>query len=157
MCATEAPGRPQPDINIDAIGVGTSPYDALIANDFVVNAINNGEGADPEARDKSGRLGFANIRAQYLWAFREMLDPANGHDIALPPDPELLTDLTSYRWKLTVRGIQAELKAETSKRIGRSPDRGDAIINAAILRAPIEKIGKPAVAGKRHTSNFKMI
>lgn len=34
------------------------------------------------------------------------------------------------RWKLTPRGIQVELKEETRKRLGRSPDRGDAVVLA---------------------------
>jgi len=41
-----------------------------------------------------------------------------------------LADLAAPRWKLTPRGIQVELKEETRKRLGRSPDRADAVILA---------------------------
>ena len=34
------------------------------------------------------------------------------------------------RWKLTARGIQVEEKREINKRLGRSPDRGEAAIYA---------------------------
>jgi hypothetical protein len=52
------------------------------------------------ASDKSGRLGFVNLRAEIMWKFREALDPATGQDIALPDDRELLADLTAPRWEL---------------------------------------------------------
>lgn len=152
-----SPNRPQPDINIDAIGVGTSPYDWLLAKGLIVTAINNGEAADPEATDKSKKLHFVNRRAQNMWKFREMLDPTSGHGVMLPPDPELLADLTAARWTLTVRGIQIELKKETAKRIGRSPDKGDAVINASVLKPPQPRAGKPAVAGQRATSKFRPV
>lgn len=49
---------------------------------------------------------------------------------ALPPDQELLSDLTSARWKYTASGILLEEKEETIKRIGRSPDAGEAVVLA---------------------------
>ena len=59
---------------------------------------------------------------------REELDPEQegGSAIQLPPDNELKADLASARWKLTLQGILIEDKAEIRKRIGRSPDKGDA-------------------------------
>jgi hypothetical protein len=42
----------------------------------------------------------------------------------------LLADLCAPRWKLTPQGIRVELKEETRKRLGRSPDRADAVILA---------------------------
>jgi len=53
-----------------------------------------------------------------------------GEGIALPPDPELVSDLCAPRWKLTARGIQVESKDEIIKRLGRSPDCGDAVVMA---------------------------
>jgi hypothetical protein len=72
---------------------------------------------------------------------RELLDPANGHEIALPPDPELKSDLCSARWEMSPRGIKIEPKycnnPQSSSnnccirhRIGRSPDVGEACIYA---------------------------
>jgi hypothetical protein len=71
-----------------------------------------------------------NKRAETWWKFREALDPAYGNGLALPPDPQLRADLTSPTWKLTPRGIQIESKDEIRKRLGRSPDRGDAVVLA---------------------------
>ena len=64
---------------------------------------------------------------------REALDPAYGVDIALPPDPALQSDLTAPTY--TVRPgeppkIYVESKTDIVKRLGRSPDRGDAVVYA---------------------------
>lgn len=83
------------------------------------------------ARDRSGRLGFVNKRAQWAWQFREWLDPGSGLDLALPPDPQMRSDLCAMRWKMTPRGIQIEAKEDLKKRLGRSPDRGEAVIYCA--------------------------
>ena len=83
-----------------------------------------------EARDTTGALGFANKRAEMWWRMREALDPARGKDICLPPDVRLRADLTAPRWKLASRGIQVEEKRESIKRLGRSPDRGEAAVYA---------------------------
>jgi hypothetical protein len=42
----------------------------------------------------------------------------------------LLVDLCAPQWKLAVRGIQIESKEDLIKRIGRSPDKGDAVVYA---------------------------
>lgn len=122
-------GNTETRINIDVIGVGSSPYDWTLAvhkNTYGMNA-----SCKSEARDKSKQLGFVNKRAEWHWKFREALDPLNGQDIALPADDrELAVDLCSPRWKLTPRGIQVESKDEIKERIGRSPDKGDAVIYA---------------------------
>lgn len=86
------------------------------------------------ARTADNQLAFVNKRAEVHWRMREALDPdqPHGSPIALPPDPQVLADLTAPRWKLTPRGIQVEDKEELRKahRLGRSPDKGDAIIMA---------------------------
>ena len=87
-----------------------------------------------EAKDMAGVLGFVNQRAEWWWRTREALDPKSGQELALPPDSELRADLCAPRWKLTVRGIQIEAKDEIIKRIGRSPDRGDALVYAHAIK-----------------------
>ncbi|NJN87932.1 MAG: hypothetical protein HC881_18595 [Leptolyngbyaceae cyanobacterium SL_7_1] len=84
-------------------------------------------------RDRSGQLGFANKRAESYWRLRELLDPAYGATLALPPDPKVLADLTAPRWKLTLQGILLESKDDIRGRLGRSPDLGDAIVMACNL------------------------
>ena len=77
-----------------------------------------------------GIMRFYNLRSQLWWQMREMLDPESGLDIALPPDTELLKDLTAPLWSFKGKEIQIEVKELTKKRIGRSPDRADAVILA---------------------------
>lgn len=93
-------------------------------------------------RTKDRQLGFANRRAQALWQFREALDPdqPGGSDIALPPDPELRSDLAAPTYEVGQRGILIESKEDIRKRLGRSTGKGDAVVmawaegNAAIRR-----------------------
>ena len=69
---------------------------------------------------------------------REDLDPDTGQDLSIPPNRSLLADLCSVRWKLAPNGIQVESKGTNKedeqwsvrKRLGRSPDEGDALVYA---------------------------
>jgi len=105
--------------------------DALIAmkdNGIIVSAF---MGLHPSsARTRDGKLKIFNKRAEVAWKFREELDPSQegGSAIALPPDPELKSDLTSYRWFLSPQGIKLEDKELQKERLGRSPDKGDAVL-----------------------------
>lgn len=116
-------------IGVDVIGIGASVYDSLMDQKAVVQAINFGASAN-NVRDRSGRLKFRNLRAAAYWKFREALDPEHGEQVALPPDPELLADLCAPRYALKPSGLQLEEKEEIKERIGRSPDRGDAVVLA---------------------------
>jgi len=81
-------------------------------------------------RTADGRLGFTNVRSRSYWRFREALDPSQpgGARIMLPPDSVLLADLCAPRYRITSSGIEAESKKDVVKRLGRSPDRGDAAV-----------------------------
>lgn len=107
-------------MHIDVIGVGASPYDFLNSNRQHVIGVNVSEKAT--ATDISGRLRFKNQRSQYCWKLREALDPANNTGIALPPEPELLADLTAPKWKVQAATIYVESREDIIKRLGRSPD-----------------------------------
>jgi hypothetical protein len=115
-------------LNVDVVGVGGSPYDALKPMYRKVIAVNGAEASD--YRDKSGKLKMVNVRAEMYWKMRDALDPNGGDDLALPPDPELLADLCSARYHLTARGVGLEEKEAIKQRIGRSPDVGEAVIMA---------------------------
>lgn len=121
-------------VMIDVVGVGGSPYDHLVEDGVAVTGINAAAGT--QERDRSGLLGFANMRALMWWRMREALDPEHGQDLALPTDSELLADLVAPRWKRTARGIQVESKEDVIARLGRSPDAADAVI-LALMPPPI--------------------
>jgi hypothetical protein len=69
---------------------------------------------------------------------RELLDPAFGSTVALPPDDLLTGDLTApRRGKMTSGGkLTVESKLDIRKRLGRSTDDGDAVVMAFFPQRP---------------------
>ena len=122
--------RDDAPVMIDVIGVGSSPYDKLKELGIQILGVNVAEKAT--GRDRSGRLGFFNLRSELWWKFRELLDPAYDTGVALPPDPELLKELCAPKWELSGMSIKVESRDDIVKRIGRSPDLASAFILAAI-------------------------
>lgn len=115
-------------VHIDATGVGTAPADLARGEGLRINPVIFA--AATNARDRAGMLRMRNWRAWLWWNMRDVLDPDRGDDVAIPYDQELLADLTAPRWKMTASGVQIEDKDEIIKRIGRSPDSGEAVILA---------------------------
>ena len=127
---------------VDLIGIGASVFDHLKGNGVNTVGVNSAEAS--HARDKSGKLGFANKRSELWWRMREALEPDGLHAAALPPDARLLADLAAPRWRLTTRGVQVESKPDIAKRLGRSTDRGDAVVYALCeSRRRSERSGPP--------------
>jgi hypothetical protein len=89
---------------------------------------------DSVRRTRDNQLRFCNVRTEAYWRFREAIDPSNvgGATLALPDDKELLADLTAptFETKSGKGGmvIHLEPKEKLVKRIGRSPDKGDAVV-----------------------------
>lgn len=132
---------------VDVIGIGSSVYDSLKANDIETTPVNFSDRCD--LTDRSGRLKLRNIRAACYWKLREALDPDFGEEIALPPSESLKADLCAPTFSVTTQGIQIESKDEIKKRIGRSPDEGDAV---ALTFYPIAKQTRfGSVSGKLRT------
>ena len=91
------------------------------------------DGSKPStAKAAGGRLGFFNKRAEAWWRFREALDPGQegGSPIALPPDQGMVADLVAPRFEITTRGVKIEAKDDIKARLGRSTDKGDAVVMA---------------------------
>jgi hypothetical protein len=112
-------------------GYGGAAFEWLKANQIEVKGYKGAE-AGP-GRTAEGQLKFANRRSRAYWRFREALYPGQlgGSPIALPAnDPELVADLTAPTFKVGPQGIQIEPKDQLIKRLGRSPDRGDAVVMA---------------------------
>lgn len=119
--AASRDGAPQ---HIDIIGVGSSPYDFLMAANQPVYGINMSDVAT--GFDKSGRLRFKNMRSMMWWKMREALDPTNNTGICLPPSKQLRNDLVTPIWKLQGAIIYVEGREDIVKRLGRSADYGTA-------------------------------
>jgi hypothetical protein len=83
-------------------------------------------------KDRNGQLKFKNKRAEAWWRFREALDPEQegGSAIGLPPDATIKADLAAPTFEVRSGEIVIEPKEAIKKRLGRSPDDGDAIVMA---------------------------
>lgn len=117
-------------VNVDVIGVGAAVVDLCRQASLPAVPINFGAGT--KRRDRTNLLRFVNARAFAYWSLREALDPEKGDNVMLPPDSELKADLCAARWAMQVNGIKIEDKDDIQKRLGRSPDCGDAVVLAAM-------------------------
>lgn len=114
-------------VGVDVIGIGASVYDHLKPVDRMeVYPINVGESSND--RDKTRRYEFANLKSEIYWKFREALDPTSGEDIVLPVGRELRADLRAVRYQIVSGKIKVEPKEKTKERLGRSPDKGEAVL-----------------------------
>ena len=92
---------------------------------------------------------FADLRSQMHWRMREDL---RKETVDLVYDEELFSDLTTPTFK-TVNGvIKVESKEEIKKRLGRSPNKGDAVIywNWVRRRTPVRT---PRASEQKRSSN----
>jgi hypothetical protein len=112
---------------VDVIGIGAGVLDRLREQGAKAVGFNASSGT--KRRDASNELGYINLRAAAHWSLREQLDLSTDPDVCLPPDDQLLGDLTAPKWRIMSGGkIQVESKDDIRKRIGRSPDDGDAVV-----------------------------
>ena len=107
-------------------GYGGAVTLRLKDNEIPFIGFNGAHGTGEKTKDR--QLSFANKRALALWRLREALDPdqEGGSQIALPPDPELRSDLSAPTYEVTQRGILIESKEKLRERLGRSTGKGDA-------------------------------
>ena len=126
---------------VDATGMGWGVVDGLTRKQIDVLGVNFGAKATDERR-------FANRRAELWWTLREWLRLGRG---ALPLDDSLLRDLLAPTYKFGKTGERFELegKDEMRKRLGRSPDLGDAVALCLVgyesaSARPFEVTGRPA-------------
>lgn len=111
-------------------GYGGSVTMRLKDNGVTPIAYNASSSSSVKTRDR--HLTFANKRAEVWWRFREALDPdqEGGSLVALPPSPEVRSDLAAPTYKPTQHGILVESKDDLRKRLGRSTGKGDVIVMA---------------------------
>jgi len=113
--------------NIDTIGEGAGVYSRCREQDLNVVSAKFSKSAKG-LKDYSDQRTFANMRAYCYWAIRDALNPEYEENLALPPDDELTEELHEVKWSLRSNGdIIIEPKEDIKKRIGRSPDKGDAL------------------------------
>ncbi len=117
-------------IAIDDTGVGGGVVDVLRGNGWGVNGVNFGE--SPE-RDEAT---CANRRTELWVAVKEWIRKEAGlADLTPAIHEELRADLTTVKYSFRPDGRRIlEPKEEIRKRIGRSPDYGDALALALAFR-----------------------
>ncbi|HZW38545.1 MAG TPA: hypothetical protein VFF33_04520 [Ignavibacteriaceae bacterium] len=108
-------------VGVDGIGVGAGTINAL--KEINIKVVNILSASSPVKINSAEN--FINLRSQMYWQLREDLRLKR---IIIPNDNELITDLTSIKWFLRNGKIAIEPKEEIKKRIGRSTNKGDAVV-----------------------------
>ena len=107
-------------IVVDDAGLGGGLTDILRKEKLNVEAFNGAESAIRDAQ-------FANLRAESYWVLAEHL---RYRDVALPDDRKLKDELAALRYSYQRGRILLEPKEAARQRLGRSPDRADAVCYA---------------------------
>ena len=116
------------NIGVDTIGVGVGTYNEFKRLGWYVTSIQS----SAKQVETGGEERFLNLRAQMWWKTRTDLEEGT---IAMPEDEELEEDLTVVRWTTKGGKIKVESKDDLKKRLGRSPDKGDAFVYWNWVRA----------------------
>lgn len=142
---------------VDSMGVGGGVVDRL--RELAVPVLAYTGAAKTPSRSRDGEWGFTNTRGAAYWHVRELLDPAFDATLMLPPDDLLIADLTTPTWDVTT-GVPPKIKVENKDdviaRLGRSPDRGDAVVMAlwaeqlaaSSVQAPIDRVPNSKAASR---------
>jgi len=113
---------------VDSIGIGAGTFKTIDRHKSI-RAVPFVASAKTNRKDTSGEIGFNNKRSAAWWNLRELLHPEDGEPVSLPDEPELLGDLTAPRWREVAGAkIQIESKDDIRRRLGRSTDVGDAVV-----------------------------
>ena len=127
--------HPRMIVSIDTIGEGAGVFSRCIEIDdkrYIISC-KYSEGAkqfDRDLSDITGQYKFVNMRAYLFWCVRDWLNPKNETGAMLPPDSQLAEEATEIRWSFRSDGkIIIEPKEDIKKRLGRSPDKFDALAN----------------------------
>jgi hypothetical protein len=129
LCEHRAARYVRPSIVVDGIGIGAGVVDQLRTRGLDVVPFIASQAT--KRRDSTGTQGFSNLRSAAWWHLRELLDPAMDARLALPPDDDLTADLVTPRFEPVTGGkIKVESKDDIRKRLGRSTDYGDAVVQA---------------------------
>jgi len=136
-------------VGVDGVGVGAGTVNALRECGY---AVKNLGGADTPV-EQGTEEEFNNLRSQMYWQLRE--DLRNGV-ITLPNDEELFADLITPKWFTRNGKIVVESKEEIKKRLGHSPNKGDAVVYWNWVRHT-SKGGKIMVSTRRRRETAELL
>lgn len=136
---------PAKRMGVDAIGMGAGVVDRLREQGIRVNPVKVSEGQKNRWKGLVGReAAFKNHRAELHWVVRRLLQEKA---LSIPKRfRQVWADLTVATYTFDGQGrIQIERKDEIKKRIGRSPDAGDAVMlafsaNRTSIRGGLEMV-----------------
>lgn len=114
--------RPIGTLIVDVNGLGQGVGDRLREEGFrVVHFKAQGKAPPPKNRHA---ITFGNLRSASFWRLRELMDST----LTLPRDPKLDAELAVTQYDTGSSGnIYVKPKAEIKEKLGRSPDRADAV------------------------------
>lgn len=140
---------------VDVVGLGAGVYDRL--REMHARPVAFTGSGRANGRDRSGKFGFTNVRSAAYWHIRELLDLEYEPTLALPPDDLMISDLTTPTWSVTSGlppKIQVETKDKVVDRLGRSPDRGDAVVMSVWAERNAGKATHTEPVGTMPTTGF---
>ncbi|MCI0564018.1 MAG: hypothetical protein MN733_36545, partial [Nitrososphaera sp.] len=120
-------------VGVDAVGVGAGTVNELQRLGHNVIALISSEKPediyDGAVDDKGVKLveRFDNLRSQMWWTLRQDLEKRTA-DLCFPQDDELFEDLITPQWMSRNGKIIVQSKEEIRKKLGRSPNKGDAVV-----------------------------
>ena len=110
-------------ILVDEVGLGAGIVDRLREKGYHTRGYNGGQFTGHSDRDR-----FLNERAMSHFRLRDLLEDGK---VALPPDEALFDELLAVNWFPTSGDrVQMEQKSKLKDRLGKSPDRGDCVVQA---------------------------
>ena len=111
---------------VDTVGIGAGVYDDLEGLGYIVKEFVGGAKPTMTFGTALHKYRFKDLRSQGYWYLRELLRTG---EFGIPDDRQLIEDITAHRY--TILGdltIAVESKDALKKRIGRSPDKSDALV-----------------------------
>ena len=122
------------EVAVDGVGVGAGSVN-ILKEEYGLNV----ETLTGGCVDRPGETEqFVSLRAQMWWKMREDLRLGR---VVLPDDEELFADLVTPKWGVRSSKIWIEDKLEIKKRLGRSPNKGDASVYWNWIRETKRAVG----------------
>lgn len=141
LLEAQAEGAAPDCIGVDSIGVGAGTVNEMrrmLGGQASPVPLNSGAKASIRAAKAGEQDGwqadvnlFANLRAQMYWQLRE--DARQGR-IGLPDDPQLIEELIMPVYEVRNGKVLIEPKDDIKRRLGRSPNKADAVVYANWVR-----------------------
>lgn len=122
---------------VDTVGVGSGVGAMLARAGYKLIHFRGSETATSEG---AGGILYRNRRTEAFWTVRERLQRGR---LGLPKDEALFDELMSLRWRPAATGgkVEVEDKRDWAARVGRSPDKADAVSMAVAQTADADMVG----------------